>query len=169
VGWQSNSLQDWFNGSSRSWAFGPSMSWPFFQGGSLISNIRVQEALRDQAFLTYHQTVLTALQEVENSLIAFSKEQERRKALSDAVVANRKAEDVSMQLYLEGETDFLNVLNAQRSLYASEDALVQSQLSVATNLVALYKALGGGWEDQTPQIPTDSWVHQDVTAQPSSK
>ena len=171
MNWQSNSLQDWFNGSSRSWAFGPSMSWPFFQGGSLISNIRVQEALRDQAFLTYHQTVLTALQEVENSLIAFSKEQEHRKSLNDAVVANHKAEDISMQLYVEGETDFLNVLNAQRSLYASEDALVQSQLNVATDLVALYKALGGGWEDQTPQIPTSSWVHQAATApaQPSSR
>jgi len=110
----------------------------------------VQEALRDQAFLTYQKTVLTALQEVENALIAFAKEWEHYKALHDAVVANRKAVDLSMQLYTQGQIDFLNVLDAQRSLYASEDALVQSTQNTATDLIAIYKALGGGWEDEPP-------------------
>ena len=64
----------------------------------------------------------------------------------DAVTANRKAVNLSTQLYTEGQTDFLNVLSAQRSLLATEDALVQSNRTVSTNLVALYKALGGGWE-----------------------
>ena len=76
-------------------------------------------------------------------MIAFAKEQQHRKALNDAVVANRKAVDLSLQLYTEGQIDFLNVLNAQRSLYASEDAFVQSERSIATDLIALYKALGG--------------------------
>ena len=107
--------------------------------------MHLQEALRDQAFITYQKTVLAAFQDVENALIAFAKEQQHRKALTDAVAANRKAVDLSLQLYTEGQIDFLNVLNAQRSLYASEDALVQSERSIATDLIALYKALGGGW------------------------
>ena len=148
--YQTNVLSNLLTGASRAWSFGPAVSWPIFQGGSIQSNIRVQEALRDQAFLTYQKTVLTALQEVENALIAFAKEWEHYKALHDAVVANRKAVDLSMQLYTQGQIDFLNVLDAQRSLYASEDALVQSTQNTATDLIAIYKALGGGWEDEPP-------------------
>ena len=98
----------------------------------MVSNIHVQEALRDQALITYQKTVLGALQDVENALIAFSKEQQHRKVLNDAVVFNGKAVDLSLQLYAGGQTDFLNVLNAQRSLYSSQDALVQSERSIVT-------------------------------------
>ena len=83
---------------------------------------------------------------MENALIASAKEQERHKALLEAATANRKAVELATKLYSEGQTDFLNVLNAQRSLYSSEDALAQSTRTISTNLVALYKALGGGWE-----------------------
>ena len=146
VNFQSNLLRTWWNEASRSVGVGPSVSWPIFQGGAIVSNVRLQGALRDQAFITYQKTVLAAFQDVENALIAFAKEQQHRRALSDAVVANRKAVDLSLQLYTEGQIDFLNVLDAQRSLYASEDALVQSEQAIATDLIALYKALGGGWE-----------------------
>ena len=146
VNWQSNLLRTWWTEASRSFGVGPSVTWPIFQGGAIVSNVRVQEALRDQAFITYQNTVLAAFQDVENALIAFAKEQQHRTALNDAVVANRKAVDLSLQLYIEGQIDFLNVLNAQRSLYASEDTLVQSERNIATDLIALYKALGGGWE-----------------------
>ncbi len=146
LNFQNNLLRNWFTDPSRTWSSGPSLNWPIFQGGSIVSNIRVQEALRDQAFINYQKTVLTALQDAENALIAFDKEWEHRKALNDAVVANRKAVYLSMQLYTQGQTDFLNVLNAERSLFASEDALVQSNRSTATSLIAVYKALGGGWE-----------------------
>lgn len=145
VSWSSNMLHTWWNKSSLSIGSGPSVTWPIFQGGAIESNVRLQEALRDQAFIAYQQAVLAAFQDVENALIAFAKEQQHRKALNDAVVANRKAVDLSLQLYTEGQTDFLNVVTAQRSLYASEDALVQSERSIATDLIALYKALGGGW------------------------
>ncbi len=145
MNWNSNLLRTWWTDASRSYSFGPAVTWPIFQGGAIVSNVHLQEALRDQAFITYQKTVLAAFQDVENALIAFAKEQEHRKALNDAVVANRKAVDLSLQLYTEGQIDFLNVLNAQRSLYASEDALVQSERSIATDLIALYKALGGGW------------------------
>jgi NodT family efflux transporter outer membrane factor (OMF) lipoprotein len=148
--YQTNLLSNLLTGASRAWSFGPAVSWPIFQGSSIQSNIRVQEALRDQAFITYQKTVLIALQDVENALIAFDKEWQHYKALNEAVVANRKAVDLSMQLYTQGQTDFLNVLDAQRSLYTSEDALVQSTRNTATDLIALYKALGGGWADEPP-------------------
>ncbi|MGZ6236814.1 MAG: TolC family protein [Syntrophales bacterium] len=146
VNWQSNLVRTWWTGASRSFGFGPSVTWPIFQGGSIVSNIRVQKALRDQAFITYQKTVLGAFQDVENALIAFAEEQQHLKALTDAVAANRKAVDLSLLLYTEGQVDFLNVLVAQRSLYDSETALVQSETSIVTDLIALYKALGGGWE-----------------------
>jgi outer membrane protein, multidrug efflux system len=146
--YQSNLLQNLFAGAKHLWSFGPAVSWSIFQGGSIQSNIRVQEALRDQAFITYQKTVLTALQDVENALIAFDKEWQHYKALNEAVVANRKAVDLSLQLYTQGQTDFLSVLVAQLSLYTSENALVQSTQNTATDLIAIYKALGGGWEDE---------------------
>jgi NodT family efflux transporter outer membrane factor (OMF) lipoprotein len=144
MNWNSNLLRTWWTDASRSYSFGPSVTWPIFQGGAIVSNVHLQEALRDQAFITYQETVLAAFQDVENALIAFSKEQQHHKALSDAVVANRKAMDLSLQLYTAGQTNFLNVLNAQLSLYASENALVQSKQNISTDLIALYKALGGG-------------------------
>ena len=74
----------------------------------------------------------------------------RSKALIDAVTANRRAVDISTQLYVEGQTEFLSVLVAQGSLYSSEDTLVQSTRNLSTDLIALYKALGGGWDSQSP-------------------
>jgi outer membrane protein TolC len=147
VSWQSNLLSTWWVNASKSFSVGPEVTWPIFQGGAIASNVRLQEALRDQAYITYQKTVLAAFQDVENALIAFAKEQQHRQALNEAVVANRKAVDLSLQLYTEGMIDFLNVLIAQVSLYTSEDALVQSERNIAADLIALYKALGGGWEE----------------------
>jgi multidrug efflux system outer membrane protein len=144
--WSSTQLRNTFSKSNLFFGVGPSVTWPVFQGGAIESNVHLQEALRDQVFLTYQKTVLAAFQEVENALFAFTKEQQHRKALDNAVAANSKAVDLSLQLYTEGQTDFLNVVIAQRSLYAAEDALIQSSTSIATDLIALYKALGGGGE-----------------------
>jgi outer membrane protein, multidrug efflux system len=147
VGVRASDFSSWFDWASRLWSFGPSASWNVFASGAIRANIEQQQALQEQSLISYRQTVLTALQEVENSLIASAKEAQHRKALVEAVSANRKAVKLATELYTEGQIDFLNVLNSQRSLYASEDALVQSTGTVSTNLVALYKALGGGWSD----------------------
>jgi NodT family efflux transporter outer membrane factor (OMF) lipoprotein len=146
IGVQASDPGSWF----RFWGLGPSVSWRVFDSGRIRSNIEQQEALREQSLFTYQQTVLIALQEVENALIASAKEEERRKALLQAVAYNRKAVQLATQLYIEGQTDFLNVLQAQRALFASEDALIQSNRTLSTNLIALYKALGGGWEEDSP-------------------
>ncbi len=146
VSWQTNLLSACWATASRTYSFGPSVTWPIFQGGAIVSNIRVQEALTDQAFITYRKTVLGAFQDVENALIAFTKEQEHYKSLKDSVAANAIAVDLSLKLYKEGLLEFLNVLVAERSLFAAENALVQSNCNITTDLIALYKALGGGWE-----------------------
>jgi outer membrane protein, multidrug efflux system len=134
----------------RSWSYGSSAGWEIFNAGRVSYNIEVQKALQQQAVLTYKKTVLTAIQDVENALIAYVKEQEHHKSLADAVTANRKAVELSTQLYVEGQTDFISVLDAQRSLYVTEDALVRSTGTLSTDLIAIYKALGGGWDSNSP-------------------
>ena len=92
---------------------------------------------------------ITLSPEATSALVAYVREQQHRQALGEAVAGYRQAVTLATQLYTEGQTDFLNVLSAQRSLYAAQDALVQSERIVATDLVAIYKALGGGWETET--------------------
>ncbi len=138
--------------TSKFWSFGPTVIWPVFAGGRLRAQVEVQTALQEQALLSYEKTVLTALKEVETALVAYAKEQEHRQALVNAVHHNRQAVELATRLYVAGRTDFLNVLTAQRSLYVNEDALTQSTRTVGTTLIALYKALGGGWEKE-PQPP----------------
>jgi outer membrane protein, multidrug efflux system len=146
LGFAANDINRVGTTNSKFWSFSPSVTWPVFAGGKIRWNIQVQDALQEQALLAYQQTVLIALKDVETALVAYAKEQEHQKALALAVASNREAVDAAMKLYVAGKTDFLNVLNAQRSLFATEDALTQSTRTLDTNLIALYKALGGGWE-----------------------
>lgn len=147
-GYRSPFSHSWFDSINRFWSFGPAMDWQVFNTGANLANIEVQKALQEQTMLTYRKTVLAALQEVENALIALAKEQEHRRFLAQAVEANRKAVDLSTQLYTQGQTDFLNVLQAQGALRATQDALAQSDQAVSQQVVSLYKALGGGWGPQ---------------------
>jgi len=144
LGVQGSSLSNLSNTVS---SFGPSVTWPIFAGGRIRANIDVQKAVTDERYAAYQQTVLVALQDVENALIAYVKEQQRHASLTDSVRSNRQAVDLATQLYTAGRTDFLNVLSAQGSLFSAEDALSQSDTNVVTDLVALYKALGGGWTE----------------------
>ena len=153
LGWQAANSGSLFDPLGRFWSFGPSVTWNVFQSGRTLSNIEVQKALEEQSILAYRQTVLGAIQEVENALIASAKEQEQIKSLADAVAANRKAVELATKLYAEGQTDFLNVISAQQAQFVTEEALAVSTATVSTDLIALYKALGGGW-DESPQIPS---------------
>ncbi len=155
VGPQSRTINKMLDQKSLSWSVGPGVTWPVFDGWRIRSNIEVQNALEEQAVATYEKTVLTAFQDVESSLIAYMKEQVRRQSLAEAVRANQRATDLSNELYTRGLTAFLNVLESQRSLYATEDQLVQSDTTVITNLIALYKALGGGWEAEEDYFNTN--------------
>lgn len=147
-----------FTDPTRTGSVGPRVSWQIFQGGAIKANVKLQEALKDEAFINYQKTVLNAIAEVENALVSIAREQEHSNALYRAVMANRRAVQLAVKLYTEGQTDFINVLNAQRSLLATEDALVQSRRNIATAVVSLYKAVGGGWlentqaENNTPNV-----------------
>lgn len=140
------SVSDWFSGGSRFWAFGPTVQWRIFDAGRIRANIRVQTAREEQALAAYEKSVLTAFEDVENALVAYAKEQERHHCLKQAVDANREALHLANQNYANGLANFINVLDAERSLRQAEDALAQSETIVAQDLIALYKALGGGWE-----------------------
>ena len=142
-----------FNWANTIWSFGPNVSWNVFDiGGRIRGNIAVAEAQKDEAFFFYRQTVLTALRDAEQALTAYDFEQRRRVGLRAAVDANRRSVDLSQRLYAQGQTEFVNVLTAQQAQLNSEDALVQSDQQVAANLVSIYRALGGGWEYETPPV-----------------
>jgi NodT family efflux transporter outer membrane factor (OMF) lipoprotein len=145
-GYESDKVRTLLRSGNSLWSFGPSVTWPIFTAGKIQANIEEQNAAQEQTILAYQKTVLTALQDVENSLVAFALEQQHRQLLDQAAKANTKAVDLATQLYTQGTTDFLSVLVAQQSLLASQDALAQSNQAIATDLIALYKALGGGWE-----------------------
>jgi NodT family efflux transporter outer membrane factor (OMF) lipoprotein len=149
AGQQSINASDFFDAGSRFWSLGPSVSWPLFTAGRIRQNIKVQNARQEQAAIRYEQTVLISLEEVENALVAFGKEQEHYQALVQSESANRRAVDLADQRYRSGLVDFLNVLETQRSLLAAQDDLTRSERTMGQNLVRLYKALGGGWEAQT--------------------
>jgi multidrug efflux system outer membrane protein len=146
AGYQTSEIQNLTLGASSFFSFGPSISIPLFTAGRIGSNVQVQESRRDQALDRYQSAILTALQDVENSLVAFQREQERQKKLNIAVENSQRAVDLSNELYSAGLADFLTVLDAQRSLFSLEDELVISERSVIIYLIAVYKALGGGWE-----------------------
>ncbi len=153
IGLQSNKAKTLFNSSSNFWSIGPGVALPIFDRGKIRARINVEDERTAQALNRYEYTVLLALEEVENAMVAYSREQSRRKSLADAVKANRRAVELANELYTRGLSGFLDVLDAQRALYLSEEQLIISERNVATDLVALYKALGGGWEQET--LPQD--------------
>ncbi len=143
---QSGDLESLTHWNSRSFGIGPSVMWPIFEGERLRAAIDVRNAQQQQALVQYQITVINAVREVRDAITTFGYEQDRRSRLNEAVTADRKSMDMANQMYQQGLVDFLAVLDAERSLFASEDALAQSDRLVLTDLIALYKALGGGWE-----------------------
>ncbi len=143
-------LQSLGRTANQFWAIGPSVNWPLFQGGAVLANIEVQKALQEQAGLAYQKAVLTALQDVEDALAAYDQEQKHNQALRRSVQANSKAVDLAVLLYRQGQSDFLSVLTAEQSLYVAQNTLAQSDSALSADVVALYKALGGGWNTDAP-------------------
>lgn len=155
-GFSSAEIGDLVEGDSRFWSIGPAVRWPIFDAGRIVSNIRVQESREVQQEAVYKQTVLTALEEVENSLVNYAREQVREASLAEAVANNRRAVDLANELYGRGLEDFSAVIDAQRELFTVQDRYAQSRTRVTTNLIALYKALGGGWEGSVDPAPDRS-------------
>lgn len=151
IGLESLKAGDLFEWASRFWQTGPHVSWRIFDAGAIRQNIKAQTAVQEQALIQYEATILSALKEVENSLVVFAKEQRRRESLIKAVEAARQAERLAEDRYNSGLVDFVTVLDAQRALSSLEDELVQSNGNVASYFVTLYKACGGGWSSEYVQ------------------
>ncbi|MFZ7127444.1 MAG: efflux transporter outer membrane subunit [Desulfobacterales bacterium] len=146
IGLEALSFERLLNIGHYTYGFGPSLSWTLFDAGAIRANIEVQSALQEQALIRYEAAVLEALEEVENAIVAFACEQQKRTALEAAAESSRSAAELAEQEYLSGLVDFSEVLDAQRSLLSFEDQLAQSRGAVLSNLISLYKSLGGGWK-----------------------
>jgi len=133
---------------ARSFSAGPSLSIPLFEGGQLRATLALREAQQQEAAISYRKTVLSAFQEVDDALTSFDAEQRRRDRLDASVQASKRALDIANQRYIRGLSNYLDVLTAQKNLLASEQQWVDSTATVSTDLVSLYKALGGGWDVQ---------------------
>ncbi|MFG1351364.1 efflux transporter outer membrane subunit [Xanthobacter autotrophicus] len=145
--------------SSISWSFGPSVTVPIFNAGQLQAAVEYAQAQRDQYFLAYRSAVLTALEDVENAMVALQQGRIQSRSLAASASSYRQAASLSRSLYQAGATSFLEVLDAERSLYTAEDSYLESRVSIATQYVNLNKALGGGWDgavdSRTPEITDD--------------
>jgi NodT family efflux transporter outer membrane factor (OMF) lipoprotein len=150
IGLQALKFKDLGNWSARQYGLGPTISIPIFEGGRLRATLALRKVEQQEAALNYQQIVLQAWHDVDNALVAFAAEQRRRDALVAAEVQNRLALRLARERYTQGVADFLNVLDAERAVLQSQQQLADSTVTVSSNLVQLYKALGGGWEPTYP-------------------
>jgi NodT family efflux transporter outer membrane factor (OMF) lipoprotein len=153
IGFEALSTNHLFSTANRAWSLIGSFTWTIFKGGAIRQNIEVQNALQEQSLKQYEATILTALEDVENGLVAFAEEQERRDALLEATQAAQRAAALARDQYTSGLIDFQTVLDAERSVLTAQDQLAQSKGQVTANLISLYKALGGGWTPLTGAQP----------------
>jgi NodT family efflux transporter outer membrane factor (OMF) lipoprotein len=142
-----------FSGGKTRGGFGPTVQWNIFDGGRIRNNIRVEDARTEQALARYEQTVLGALQDVEDALVGYTRELERRDKLAESAVAAEESVKLVMTLYRTGLTNFQNVLDMERSLFEQQDLLAESRGLVVQNLIRLYRALGGGWDATAQPMP----------------
>lgn len=146
LGLQSASLGDLISAGSRYWTVGPTVSWPLFDAGRARADIDFNRGRQEEAQAAYEKTVLAALGEVESALLGLSRETETFRSLADAVRSGQRAVELASGRYRAGISDILSLLQSQTALYLSQDQLIQSEQRLAIYQVALFKALGGGWE-----------------------
>jgi len=146
-GLQAESLATLTNWASRFVTAGPAIELPIFDAGRRRATIRLQDVRAQEAALDYRRTVLSALHEVDDALAAYGADQSRAAALGETVTRDRDALDLGRQRYASGVASFIDVLDAERTLEQNQLSLADATAAVTTDLVSLYKALGGGWGD----------------------
>ena len=144
-----SSLFDW---ASRMFSIGPKFDLPMFEGGQLRGTLHLREAAQREAAIAYQKTVLQAWHDVDNALTAYAEGQHRYAAVTEAERNDETALRFAEQRYREGVVDFLDVTSAQAQLVGAQNAQAQAQTDLETNLVDLYKALGGGWRDEQASL-----------------
>ena len=147
-GLQSERVAGLASWASAFYSIGPTISIPIFEGGRLRATVELRETEEKEAGLDYAKTVLGALHDVENALIAYSGERQHRQLLEATLAQNQDALSLATDRYRSGVASFLVVLDAERTLLATELALADSTEAASIDLIALYKALGGGWQPQ---------------------
>ena len=145
IGLLSGNVSDLFRKDSQAWAVSPTVSWPAFDLGGARARLRAQRAKGEESLAAYQQTALRAIEDLNDSVAAYGQRQAQTARLAEQADAARKAADLARIRYREGGIDFLRVLDADRSRLQAEDALTQAQTASNTDVVAIYKALGGGW------------------------
>jgi outer membrane protein, multidrug efflux system len=148
IGYDAGSFPGIGKAGSDTYSVGPAISWAAFDLGRVQARINIAHAVADADLASYESSVLGALEETEGALITYGRAQSRRDLLTEAASASERAADLARQRFQGGLTDFVNVLDAERDALTIEDSLAQSRTQTATALVAVYKALGGGWMDE---------------------
>jgi multidrug efflux system outer membrane protein len=143
VGFLSGDVSSLFKGGSRAWAVSPTLTWPGLDIGGAHARLRAQQARGDESLAQYDQTVLRAVEDLQNALVAYRERQIQVVSLSQQVEASRRAADLAHIRYREGRIDFLRVLDAERTRLSAEDDLAQAQTEANVDVVSIYKALGG--------------------------
>jgi NodT family efflux transporter outer membrane factor (OMF) lipoprotein len=159
LGLQSANLSELLSAASRYWTVGSTVRWALFDGGRVRANIELNQARREEAQALYQATVLTALSEVECALLALAREEDNHRTLAEAEASGQRTVALALGRYRAGLAGFLDVLQSQHDLYQSQDQLVQSAQRLAVNRVALFKALGGGWDlalDSSESLPGEA-------------
>jgi NodT family efflux transporter outer membrane factor (OMF) lipoprotein len=151
IGWRSsdvsnNSLGDIFSYKSLFWNAGPGFNWNILNYGRIRNRVRVEDARFQQLAVSYKNTVLNAQREVEDAMVAFTRSKEEERYLKESVIAAGRSVELSLLQYKEGLVDYQRVLDSQRILASQSDRMTEVSGQVGTNLVAAYKALGGGWQ-----------------------
>lgn len=165
--------------ATRAFQFGPNLSWNIFSGGRVQANIKVQDARALQAVYSYESTVLNALNEVENAMYALWQYKVQYQSQEKVVSSARQELDLALSLYKQGLVSFQSVLDAQLAVFSAENDMAQAEGQAANNCVALYKALGGGWDPYNPpeipdltdeimQMETDGTLNNEWRINPSS-
>lgn len=151
LGFVATSFGNLFSGGALSAVVGPSISWAAFDLGRVDARVDAADTETQARLAIYQRTVLQALEEVSTAMSDFSREEERRRRLTSAARASAKAAQLANQRYEAGMDNFLDVLDAERRLLEAQDLLAISEIKVATDLISIYRALGGGWQvkDQT--------------------
>lgn len=145
AGFTANSLESLGESQTTRYIVGPIITWPMFDLGRVKARVSAEEARADEARATFDQTVLLALEETETALVAYDRAKARLTLLADAAAASERAVELAQLRFDEGVTDFLQVLDAERTMLEAQDNLARGRTDAVTAFVALYRALGGAW------------------------
>ena len=151
LSWRAQEFSDLFTSAANGGNIGPSFNWNILNYGRIMNNVRVQDARFQELAIKYQQTVLEANAETEDAIVSFLETQEQVKALAESVAASERSVELALTQYREGAIDFNRVFNLESTLVQQQDQLAIAEAEVATSLIRIYKALGGGWQIRLQQ------------------